>query len=77
MTPTQANTAAAPSERLRRIILPTKNSEFDNVFVLYAPTYEFSDGYHVRTDLDGGSGYYISDGKIKEIKWSRATPPTV
>lgn len=45
--------------------------EFDNVFVLYAPTHEFSDGYHVRTDLDGGSGYYISNGKIKEIKWSK------
>ena len=39
--------------------------------MLYAPPYEFSDGYHVRTDLDGGSGYYISDGKIKEIKWSK------
>ena len=30
--------------------------EFDNVFVLYAPTYDFSDGYHVHTDLDGREG---------------------
>lgn len=45
--------------------------EFDNIFLLYAPTNEFSDGYHVRTDLDGGEGYYISNGAIKEIKWSK------
>lgn len=45
--------------------------EFDNVFVLYAPTYDFSDGYHVHTDLDGGEGYYISNGVYKEIKWTK------
>lgn len=42
-----------------------------NLLLLVAPVYPFDDDYHVRTVLDGGSGYYISEGGYTEINWSK------
>ncbi len=52
----------------------TGNSvEYTNVFILFADTvtYEMSEGSELVYDTLGtGSGFYISNGKIMEIKWN-------
>ena len=45
-----------------------------NVLALYSEVYTFSDGYHVKTELNSGSGYYISNGGYKKVKWSKGGP---
>lgn len=42
-----------------------------NVFVLFADVSPFPDNYHVKTDLTGGDGYYVSQGGYMNIKWSK------
>ena len=32
-----------------------------------------SDGYIVKTGLDGGSGYYVTNGGYTNIKWSKGS----
>ncbi len=44
-----------------------------NVLVLYSNTTAFSDGYHVKTDLSSGKGYYVSNGGYMEINWSKGS----
>lgn len=45
-----------------------------NVFVLYARVAAASDNYRTDYFLDeGGSGYYICDGKIVNVTWSKAS----
>ena len=48
-----------------------ETAEFKNVFVLKTSMSYYSDNYHRSIDLTGGSGYYISNGKYEEIKWSK------
>lgn len=50
---------------------------FTNVFVLNTDVYNLSDNYHVRSQLDSGSGIYASGGTMTKIKWSKgsATSP--
>lgn len=45
-----------------------------NVFVLFADVSAFPDGYHMKTDLTGGEGYYVSQGGYMNIKWSKGDP---
>ena len=42
-----------------------------NILVLYAQVTDFDDGYHVKTDLSGGTGLYVSEGGFAEITWSK------
>lgn len=49
-----------------------KRVKVKNVLVLYAKVSDFADGYHVKTDLTGGSGIYASEGGYTEITWSKA-----
>ncbi len=60
-----------PRGNTQKDYLTGKNIEFKNVFVLFAPVQYFSDNYHVKTILDSGSGYYISDGGYTKITWSK------
>lgn len=51
-----------------------------NVFVLFTTVKAYSDNYHMEVKLEGGTGYYISQGGYEEIKWSKgaaADPITV
>ena len=48
-----------------------KSVSVGNVLVLYSDTSAFADGYHVKTDLSSGEGYYVSNGGFQEIKWSK------
>lgn len=49
-----------------------KRVKVKNVLVLYAKVSDFSDGYHVKTDLTGGSGIYASEGGYTQVSWSKA-----
>ncbi len=54
-------------------MLNGKNLSFKNVFILFAnaTTYEKSEGTELVIDtLSGGTGYYISAGRLTEIRWS-------
>ena len=48
-----------------------KKERFTNVFVLYTNVYALSDGVHMRSLLDEGSGVYVSNGTQTPIKWSK------
>ena len=46
-----------------------------NVFVLFARVAAASDGYRTDYFLDeGGTGYYLCDGKIINVTWTKAGP---
>ena len=42
-----------------------------NVLILYAPVTNIGSTYLSRYDLSGGDGYYLSDGKVQELRWSK------
>jgi hypothetical protein len=51
-----------------------KQLEFKNVLVLKTDiTNLSSDGYIVKTGLNGGEGYYVSNGGYQKIKWSKGS----
>lgn len=45
---------------------------FTNVFVLSTGIYYYSDNYHRKVELNGGQGWYASNGSYKEIVWKKA-----
>ena len=47
------------------------NVSVKNVFVLFTDVTMFPDNYHVKEHLNGGSGYYISEGGYEEITWKK------
>lgn len=48
-----------------------KTNSYDNVLVLFTDVGNFPDNYRVYSKLDGGSGYYISNGTYMKIKWTK------
>lgn len=48
-----------------------KKEKFKNVLVLFTDVHSLSDGYHMKSELDSGTGYYFSEASYKEIKWSK------
>lgn len=48
-----------------------EKEKFTNVFVLNTDVYALSDGQHMRSQLDEGSGTYISNGSCVKIKWKK------
>ena len=51
-----------------------KQLTFKNVLVLKtAVTALSSDGYIVKTGLNSGEGYYVSNGGYQKIKWSKGS----
>lgn len=48
-----------------------KRVKVKNVLVLYANVSDFADGYHVKTDLSGGTGLYVSEGGSVGVTWSK------
>lgn len=42
-----------------------------NVFVLETDVKKYKDGYLMKVELEGGSGYYISMGKAQKITWQK------
>ncbi len=50
-----------------------KKIKVKNILVLYSDVTYFSDYKHVKTHLDQGSGYYVSNGGYVKIKWSKGS----
>lgn len=48
-----------------------KNLSVKNVVVLFTNVTMFENGYRVNIHLDGGEGYYFSNGTFQQIKWSK------
>ena len=44
---------------------------YKNVFVLFTTVSNFEDNYRVNSDLKGGEGLYIANGKAQPIKWKK------
>ena len=42
---------------------------FKNVFILSTNISAYPDGYHMRVELQSGSGYYMSAGGYEPIRW--------
>ena len=42
-----------------------------NIFILLTSISDYPDGKHRRVDLTGGSGYYVTNGTVTEIKWQK------
>ena len=44
-----------------------------NVLVLFTNVSTYADKYHMNIDLNGGSGYYISNGSYVRINWKKGS----
>ena len=42
---------------------------FKNVFILSTNISAYPDGYHMKVELQSGTGYYMSDGGYEPIRW--------
>lgn len=45
--------------------------QIKNVFILLTSISNYPDGKHRKVDLIGGDGYYITNGTVQFIKWSK------
>lgn len=48
-----------------------EKEKFKNVLVLFTDVHSLADGYHMKSELGSGEGYYFSEGSYKTIKWSK------
>lgn len=48
-----------------------ESTQVKNVFVLMTSMSRYDDNYTRKVDLKSGTGYYITNGTMKEIKWTK------
>ena len=48
-----------------------KQLQYTNVLILETDVSLYGKGPLVQYDLKGGTGYYLSYGTVREIKWSK------
>lgn len=48
-----------------------EKEQFTNVIVMFTDVYALSDGQHMKSELDSGSGYYFSNGTKCALKWEK------
>lgn len=48
-----------------------EKTQVKNVFVLLTNISHYPDGEHRKVSLESGKGYYITNGTMQEIKWSK------
>lgn len=48
-----------------------ETTQVKNVFVLLTSITNYSDGKHRKVDLSSGDGYYVTNGTVQFIKWSK------
>ena len=53
--------------------LTGKKSKFKNVVVLLTSIGYYPNGKHRQISLNGGSGYYVTNGKYQKINWSKGS----
>lgn len=49
----------------------SETTQVKNVFVLLTSISNYSDGKHRKVDLESGDGYYVTNGTVQFIKWSK------
>ena len=47
------------------------NVNVKNIFILFTTITTYPDGVHRKVALDGGNGYYITNGTYQQIKWQK------
>ncbi len=58
---------------LRTDYLTKETTDVKNVFVLLTTISDYSDNYHRQVALEGGEGYYISNGNYQKINWKKGS----
>lgn len=48
-----------------------ETTQVKNVFVLLTSISNYPDGKHRKVALEGGKGYYVTNGTVQEINWSK------
>lgn len=48
-----------------------ESTQVKNVFILMTSMSKYDDNYTRKVDLKSGTGYYITNGTMKEIKWTK------
>lgn len=48
-----------------------EQTEVKNVFILLTTISDYPDGKHRKVDFSSGDGYYITNGTVQFIKWSK------
>ena len=56
---------------LRTDYVTKDTTDVKNVFVLLTNIRDYSDGYHRQVELEGGDGYYFSNGSYAKIRWTK------
>lgn len=78
-TQTESFTYDASSKLYTRVIggaalndyFTNEQVQVKNVFVLLTTISDYPDGKHRKVDLSSGDGYYITNGTVQFIKWSK------
>lgn len=58
---------------LRTDYVTKETTDVKNVFVLMTTITDYSDRYHRQVQLNGGDGYYFSNGQFVNIKWTKGS----
>lgn len=48
-----------------------KNLKVKNLVVLFTTLGQFEDGYRMKIGMNGGEGYYFTNGAYQKIKWTK------
>lgn len=56
---------------VRKDYVTGETTDVKNVFVLLTSISNYSDGKHRRVYLDGGEGYYFTNGTFTKISWTK------
>lgn len=48
-----------------------ESTQVKNVFILFTSISDYPDGEHRKVALESGKGYYITNGTVQSIKWSK------
>ncbi len=58
-------------DTLRKDTFTGETTQVQNVFVLLTSIQNYPDGYHRQVSLQGGDGYYCTNGAYTPIKWKK------
>lgn len=48
-----------------------ESTQVKNIFILLTSISNYPDGKHRKVALESGKGYYVTNGTVQEIKWSK------
>lgn len=50
-----------------------EKTQVKNIFILMTTITHYPDGEHRKVALEGGTGYYVTNGTMQEINWSKGS----